>query len=58
VAIELIGRRTEIESARAFLDDLIEGPATLRIEGEAGIGKTAVFNAACKPPRIAAGGRC
>ena len=45
MATEVIGRRAELETGRAFLDSLGAGPATLRIEGEAGIGKTALFDA-------------
>ena len=42
----VIGRDEELAVTRAFLSGLPAGPRALRIEGEAGIGKTAVWLAA------------
>ena len=39
----VIGRDEELARARAFLGGLGSGPRALVIEGEAGIGKTAVW---------------
>ena len=41
----LAGRQRELEAVEAFLADLAEGPAALVLEGPAGIGKTAVWEA-------------
>src|SRR5215211_5055868 len=43
---ELVGREPELEAVRVFVDALGDGPRGLLIEGEAGIGKTAVWRAA------------
>src|SRR5829696_650353 len=43
---ELVGREPELEAVRAFVDGLEDGPRGLLIEGEAGIGKTAIWRAA------------
>jgi DNA-binding CsgD family transcriptional regulator len=40
---DVIGRDEELALVRAFLDGLSSGPRALVIEGEAGIGKTAVW---------------
>ena len=41
---EVIGRNDEVERLRTFLDaSALEGPRTLVLEGEAGIGKTTVW---------------
>jgi hypothetical protein len=42
---EVIGRQAELASAERFLDSLTAGPAALIIEGEAGIGKTILWEA-------------
>lgn len=45
-ASKVIGRDRELESLRQFLDAVPEGPVALLIEGEAGIGKTALWRQA------------
>src|SRR5436190_4714068 len=40
---ELVGREEELAAIDAFLDRAAAGPAALLIEGEAGIGKTALW---------------
>ncbi len=42
----LVGRRAELELISQFLDGIPSGPRGLVFEGEAGIGKTALFTAA------------
>jgi len=42
---EVIGRDAELLKILAFLDSLREGPAALVLEGEAGIGKTTLWQA-------------
>ena len=42
----LVERHEERSAARALLDSLDDGPRALLIEGEPGIGKTAVWRAA------------
>jgi DNA-binding CsgD family transcriptional regulator len=49
-SIELIGRGPELGAARAFLDSE-QRPAALLIEGEAGIGKTALWQAIVRDAR-------
>src|SRR4029453_14075045 len=44
-AQELIGRREELASLTWFLGSLGAGPRALLVEGEAGIGKTALWQA-------------
>jgi hypothetical protein len=41
----IVGRGPELASAARFLDAIQDGPAALVVEGPAGIGKTAVWNA-------------
>jgi DNA-binding CsgD family transcriptional regulator/tetratricopeptide (TPR) repeat protein len=41
---EIVGREAELETARAFIDSVFDGPAAFFIEGEAGIGKTSVWS--------------
>jgi hypothetical protein len=41
---EIVGREAELETARAFIDSVCDGPAALFIVGEAGIGKTSVWS--------------
>src|SRR5262245_32404285 len=43
---DLIGRRPEIDRVTAWLDLARAGPACLLVRGDAGIGKTAVWEAA------------
>jgi DNA-binding CsgD family transcriptional regulator len=40
---ELVGREAEVAAAGRWVDSLADGPAALRIEGEAGIGKTSLW---------------
>jgi DNA-binding CsgD family transcriptional regulator len=46
VADPLIGRDEELNAVRAFLAGTRDGPAVVLLEGEAGIGKTTVWEAA------------
>ena len=41
----IVGRETELGRIARFLDDISEGPSSLVIEGEAGIGKTTLWQA-------------
>src|SRR6266487_4174236 len=45
-ASQVIGRSKEFDSLTLFLDAVVEGPAAFLIEGEAGIGKTALWKQA------------
>src|SRR5215210_3259127 len=45
MADPLIGRDEELNAVRAFLSDSRDGPALVLLEGEAGIGKTSVWEA-------------
>ena len=45
MAIEIVGREEELRSLQAFVDDARHGPATLVLEGEAGIGKSTLWEA-------------
>jgi len=42
---DLVGRESELAAAEAFLDRVASGAAPLLVEGEAGIGKTALWRA-------------
>ncbi len=42
-ASEVVGRESEIDCVRGFLEAVPDGPVALRIEGEAGIGKTTLW---------------
>jgi DNA-binding CsgD family transcriptional regulator len=42
---QLVGRRQELAAIEAFLEAVADGPASLVIEGEAGIGKTSLWRA-------------
>ncbi|MBO0687798.1 MAG: ATP-binding protein, partial [Candidatus Dormibacteraeota bacterium] len=42
---DLVGRQTEFRAIHRFLDQVGEGPAALLLEGEAGIGKTTLWQA-------------
>jgi DNA-binding CsgD family transcriptional regulator len=46
MALELVGRERELQAAADFLTRLDAGPASLVFAGEAGIGKTTVWEAA------------
>src|SRR4051794_19776379 len=41
----MIGRQEELDSIRGFVDRATEGPSTLVLEGEAGIGKSTLWRA-------------
>jgi DNA-binding CsgD family transcriptional regulator len=43
--VEVVGRDRELATVTAFLDALASGPSGLLLEGEAGIGKTTVWDA-------------
>src|SRR4051794_369447 len=49
VSEAVVGREHELAVARAVVDGLTGGPRALLIEGDAGIGKTAVWRAALEP---------
>jgi DNA-binding CsgD family transcriptional regulator len=49
--MQLVGRQKELIGVSRFLDLLSAGPAALVLEGEAGIGKTAVWRAAVDAAR-------
>ena len=49
--MQLVGRHREQAEVNRFLDVLLEGPAALVLEGEAGIGKTTVWRAALDAAR-------
>ncbi len=44
-AAVVIGREEELDSIRAFLAEVEHGPAALVLSGEAGIGKTILWEA-------------
>ncbi|MBO0682811.1 MAG: AAA family ATPase, partial [Candidatus Dormibacteraeota bacterium] len=48
---DLIGRQTELRAIHGFLDQVSEGPAALLLEGEAGIGKSTLWQAATAEAR-------
>jgi transcriptional regulator with GAF, ATPase, and Fis domain len=43
---QIIGRDSEMATLTAFLDRVPNGPVAMLIEGEAGIGKSTVWNGA------------
>lgn len=43
----VVGREKELEAAAEFLEEVAGGPAVLVLEGEAGIGKSTLWRAAC-----------
>ena len=43
---EIVGREAELAEIRAFIDAVAKGPHALVVEGEAGIGKTTVWESA------------
>lgn len=45
VTVTLIGRSEEHRAVRAFLSDILDGPAALVLAGEPGIGKTVIWAA-------------
>ena len=47
----IVGRDEELASLRAFIDEMREGPAALVLEGEAGIGKSALWLAGVEHAR-------
>ena len=47
----MVGRDTELASVRAFVDETESGPASLVLEGEAGIGKTTLWEAGVEHAR-------
>ena len=48
---EIIGRREELVSLEAFLDAVAAGGQALLLEGDAGIGKTALWEEALRVAR-------
>jgi predicted ATPase len=51
MAIEIAGREEELSSLQAFVDHVRRGPTTLVLEGEAGIGKSTLWEAAAEHAR-------
>ena len=51
MATEIVGREEELSSVQAFLDDARRGAATLVLEGEAGIGKSTLWEAGVQHAR-------
>jgi DNA-binding CsgD family transcriptional regulator len=47
----IVGREAELEAVERFLDALPEGPSALVVEGEAGIGKTTLWEEAVRSAR-------
>ena len=45
MAAEIVGREEELSSLQAFVDEATRGPAALVLEGEAGIGKSTLWEA-------------
>jgi DNA-binding CsgD family transcriptional regulator len=56
VAAEVVGRQPELDAAAEFIEQVARGPAVLAFEGEAGIGKTTVWRAACDLAKCASYG--
>src|SRR5262245_66630043 len=52
VAVELIGRETELTSITGFLDSVEAGPAALVLSGEPGIGKTVLWELGVEEARV------
>jgi DNA-binding CsgD family transcriptional regulator len=50
-AIEIVGREEELSSVQAFVDHARRGPAMLVLEGEAGIGKSTLWEAGVENAR-------
>ena len=42
----IVGREAELEAVRSYIDAITDGPASLVLEGPAGIGKTAIWSQA------------
>ena len=42
----IVGREPELEAVRSYIDAITDGPASLVLEGPAGIGKTAIWSQA------------
>ena len=53
MAAELIGRDGELSSLTAFLEAIESGPSAFVVEGEAGIGKTTVWQAGVRAAELA-----
>jgi DNA-binding CsgD family transcriptional regulator len=51
MAIDMVGREEELSSLQAFLDHARSGPAMLVLKGEAGIGKSTLWEAAVEHAR-------
>jgi hypothetical protein len=47
----VIGRNAELDFVQAFLDDVAGGPAGLVLSGEAGIGKTILWQSGVEQAR-------
>ena len=46
IRVPIVGRDSELEAVRRFVAGLDDGPASFVLEGDAGIGKTAIWTAA------------
>ena len=51
VGVEIVGREDEVAALHAFFDTAGEGPAAVVLEGEAGIGKTTIWQAGVEAAR-------
>ena len=51
MAVEIIGRREELLTLEAFLTDIPAGGQALLLEGDAGIGKTALWQEGLRDAR-------
>ena len=51
VVVEIVGREDEVAALHAFFDTAGEGPAAVVLEGEAGIGKTTIWQAGVEAAR-------
>src|SRR5919106_968158 len=47
----IVGRDAELAAVRELLEDVVAGPSMVALWGEAGIGKTTVWEAGNAPPR-------
>jgi hypothetical protein len=50
--VQVVGRESELDAVGRFIAGLTDGPASLVLEGPAGIGKTAIWNEAVSAARL------
>ncbi len=53
IEASIVGREHELDATRAYIRDIQQGPASLVLEGLAGIGKTAIWNRSVHEARAA-----